>query len=111
MKRKLLSPDPGTEGGGPASSVPSSQPQPPPPAPPPPAPPPAATVVGNATRSEREIQLETDLETERKAKKDREVRISELEDENHRLRSVPPTTAPAAPAPEDNSGRWRPFKL
>jgi hypothetical protein len=98
----LLTPEAG-EGGNP---IPPAQPPGTPT--PPPAPPPAATVVQNATKSERELQLETDLESERKAKKDREFRVAELEDENHRLKSAPVAKTPAVP---EDDGRWRPFKL
>ncbi|MGO8839476.1 MAG: hypothetical protein ACLP7I_12090 [Limisphaerales bacterium] len=64
--------------------------------------------MATATKSERELQLEAELETERRAKKDREIRCAELEDENHRLKSIP---APPAPAVPEEDGRWRPFKL
>jgi hypothetical protein len=103
MKRtKLLSPDEGTEGGDPVppQSSPQSRCEPPP------APPPAATVVLNAIKSERELQFEADLEAERQAKKNREIRISELEDENHQLKSAPTIKTPAAPAEEDDG--WHP---
>lgn len=65
-----------------------------------PAAPPAARVVTTGTKTEREITLETDLEAERrthaqtaKEKKERELRIAELEDELHKLRE-PPRPAP-----------------
>ena len=72
-----------------------------PPAPaPPPAAPPAAKVVVTGQRTEREIALESDLETEKrthaqtaKEKKDRELKIAELEDQLHKLRE-PPRPAP-----------------
>jgi hypothetical protein len=54
------------------------------------APPPAATVVTEGTRNERELELERELEEERNLRKSREVRVSELEDENHRLKNVTP---------------------
>ena len=61
-----------------------------------PNPPPAAATVLTGTRSERETSLQAELEAERgshaktaKEKKDREVRISELEDELRRLKSPP----------------------
>ena len=72
--------------------------------------PPAAEIVLNGTKTETEIALEatlaqerqsaqereaaltTDLENERKEKKDRETKIAELEDQL-------------------SAGRWRPFKL
>ena len=77
--------------------VPQPQPQPS-------DPPPAARVVLTGQRTERELTLETELETEKsshaktaKEKKDRETRIAELEDELHRLRH------PANPAPQRSS--------
>lgn len=58
--------------------------------------PPAASTVINGTRTEREISLEAELNTEKlthaqtaKEKKDRELRIAELQDELHRLKSAP----------------------
>ncbi len=39
-------------------------------------------------RSEHELELESELETERQLRKQRETRISELEDERHRLRAA-----------------------
>lgn len=75
-------------------SDPAPAPAAPPAAPPvdPPGPP-AARVVMTGQRSEREINLETDLARERSAhavtakeKKDRETKIAELEDELYRLR-------------------------
>jgi hypothetical protein len=84
-------------------------PQPaPPPAAPAPAAPPAAETVLKGTRSERELQLEEDVKKKDETIKHRETRISELEDENHRLKQVPSPTP--APEPEDD-GVWRPFKL
>ena len=100
---RFLSSDPG-EGGDPVPPAEATQPS----SPPPPAQPPAATIVQNATKSEREIQLETELERVNKEKRDREIRLSELEDENHQLKSARTITAPAVP---EDSGRWRPFKL
>jgi hypothetical protein len=58
-------------------------PQAPPTPPTPQAPPPAANVVKEGTKTEREATLERDLRA-------REQRLSELEDENRRLK-VPPT--------------------
>jgi hypothetical protein len=113
LKQILFSPDPG-DGGGPSDPTPApgattSNPTPPP------APPPAAETVLTGIKSEREIQLETDLQKEREEKqriesekKDREIRISELEDENHQLKSIPTIKTPADP---DSDARWRPFKL
>lgn len=65
-----------------------------------PAPPPASTIVVNAERTEREVQLQAELDSERgahettaKQKKERELRIAELEDELHKLRSTPQAEA------------------
>jgi hypothetical protein len=106
--KTLLAPGAGEPGGPP---VPPPAGPPAQPSTPPPAPPPAATDVTNATRTERELQLEADLEAERKAKKKRETRISELEDENHQLKSIPRPPAPPPPPAADEEIRWRPFKL
>ena len=82
LKKLLLSPD--ADAGG----------NPPPPEPTPPAsparpePPPAASVVLSAARSEKEVNLEAELEAERTARKDREQRINQLEDENRQLKTV-----------------------
>jgi hypothetical protein len=54
-----------------------------------PAPPPAAQVVASATRNEREVQLEAELEVERVTRKQREQRINQLEDENLKLKRIP----------------------
>jgi hypothetical protein len=104
MKKKLLSPDPG-EGGDPANPNPSPGT---PVDPPQPAPPPAAKTVLEGTKTERELQLEEENQKLADEKKQREVRISELEDENHRLKSVPTIKTPAVPNEEV---RWRPFKF
>lgn len=60
-------------------------------------PPPAASTVINGARTEREISLEAELAAEKqthqqtaKEKKERELRIAELQDELHLLRSAPP---------------------
>lgn len=52
-----------------------------------PPPPPAASVVATAARTEGEIKLETELESERKARKERELQICEMQDELHRLKT------------------------
>lgn len=53
------------------------------------APPPAARTVKTGTKTEREVALERDV-------KARETRISELEDENRTLKTVPaPRPSPA----------------
>lgn len=97
----LLSPDPAESTGG----TPSPDPIKPPPdpkekaiAPPLPpnepapnqAPPPAAKTVLEGTKTERELELETNL-------KNLQQRTSELEDENRQLKTPPKTPPPAAP--------------
>lgn len=81
---------------------------PPPPAPPPPTPadgtpPPAANTVLNGQRREGEVDLAAELEAEKKKRVDREKRLAELEDENHRLKQIPAALAPA-PAKRKGSG-------
>lgn len=62
----------------------------PPPANNPPAdPPPAADVVNKGAKTERELALEQELEAERNGRKKDQTRLSELEDENHRLKEIP----------------------
>jgi translation initiation factor IF-2 len=88
MRNRLLSPDP-------ADPAPANDPTPAPaPAPTPtPAatPPPAASTVVNG-KTERELQLEHQLAESQKVIKERETRISEVEDENRRVKEA--TTAP-----------------
>lgn len=56
---------------------------------PPTAAPPAASAVVNAERTEKEVKLEQELEVERVTRRQREQRIAQLEDENHRIKSIP----------------------
>lgn len=84
MRTIFFSPDP------PADQGPAPAPAPEP------ANPPAADLVLKGKKTEREVALESDLETERnshaktsKEKKERELRIAELEDELHRLKTPP----------------------
>lgn len=67
------------------------------PAPPPPegAPPPAAKIVVSAERKEGDTDLARELEETRRKLKEREIRQSELEDENRRLKTPPPSAPPA----------------
>lgn len=82
LKKSLfLAPDP-AEGGD----------QTPAPAPAPAAPPAAAAVVNGKT--ERELQLEKDLESERAARKKSETDAAYLQDENRRLKEIPTPAAP-----------------
>ena len=83
-----------------AAPVADPTPDPTPPKPSP-APPPASQIVVEARRSEREVELEREISDLRAkhdateaAKRAREIRISELEDENHRLKSIPKPPAP-----------------
>lgn len=46
---------------------------------------------------------EKDLESEREGRKKDQVRLSELEDENHRLKQA---TNPPAPSTSEKSFRW-----
>jgi hypothetical protein len=78
--------------------------------PPAPAEPPAATTVAKGAKSERDIELEGELEKERQAhattaaeKKAREQRVNELEDELRRLKEVPKPTPPPPPTPKKPS--------
>lgn len=113
----LYSPDPG-QGGDPATPSPapgqphnqSPQPAAPPAAPPTPAPalPPVAETVLTGDRTERELQLIAELERERAGRRSEQTKISQLEDQLHRL------TTPPEPDPDpdpDHEGRWRPFKM
>ena len=54
-----------------------------------------ATIVVQG-KSQREIELETTLEEERRLRREREQRINDLEDQNLQRREVPP--APAKPS-------------
>ena len=78
-------------------------PKTPPPAPPAnaPAPPPVAALVLNGEKSEREIVLERELETERARAKRAEIVAAEKELENQRLKEIP---APPKP-PKVKRGR------
>jgi hypothetical protein len=89
-------------GGGelPASRTPAelanANPSPPPPSNP--QPPAAALVVVTGERTEREVQLERELETERATRKKVECDNAQLSDELHRLATpaVPPAAKPSA---------------
>ena len=59
-------------------------------------PPPAARIVLEGTKTEREVALERTL-------KARETRLSELEDENRRLKAPAPTPEPL---PEAEKRSW-----
>jgi hypothetical protein len=74
-----------------SDATPSAAPDPAPtPAPAPAAaPPPAAVVVLEGTKTEREIQLEKDLETERLARRKAETDAAYAQDEFRRLKEIP----------------------
>lgn len=105
MKRLLLSPD---ESGGGVPSAPS-QASPSQPAPTDKTPPPAAQTVTSGTKTEREVTLEKDLAkahgdlaTTAQEKKDKEMRIMELEDQLFRLKKS------LEPEPKKKAGSsWR----
>lgn len=84
-----------SEKGGGENPAPAQPPSPPPATPEPPA---AAQVVLTGSKSEREIQLEKDLETERNARKKVECDHAQLQDELHRL-TAPAPGSPAVPPP------------
>ncbi len=65
-----------------------------------PAPPKAATTVLNGQVTEREIKMQKELEEERQARKKEQTRLSELEDENRRLKT------PAQPAKAKGLTEW-----
>ena len=97
MRPLLLNADPSPGGPPNQPEQPSQAPVAPPVVQASPAPPPAAKIVLEGTKTEKEIVLEKTL-------KERETRISELEDENHRLKSpLKPTTEPRKPAPSKKS--------
>lgn len=89
------------DGGAPAKETTANPPTPAPP-PPPPEPPAAAQVVVNGTRTEREIQLEADLEAERNSRKKVECDNAQLQDELHRLAT--PAVPPAKDRPSCRRG-------
>ncbi len=65
-----------------------------------PSPPPAAVTVLNGGITEESSRLAEELESTRKALKERELRMMELEDENFRIKQATGAKpAPAAPAP------------
>lgn len=103
LRNILFAPDPpagsgstpaATPAGTPAtpSGAPSEPPAAPPAASPSATPPPFAQIVATGTKTERELALERKL-------KERETRVSELEQENHTLRTPPPKP-PGDPAPQ-----------
>lgn len=93
-----------TEGGPPVQPPPNDRvpPSPPPPGPPPAEPPRTPPVVAKTAlegeKTERELRLERDL-------RNREVRISELEDEKRRLKTVP-APQPPPPTPARKKSEW-----
>ena len=81
---------------------------PPAPATPPPAepaaPPPAAKIVVTAEKTERELQLERDLEAERKRAKDAEMLAAQKTDEFHRYKTAVESPRPMPKAEDDDEG-------
>jgi len=63
-----------------------------------PEPPPASKTVLEGTKGEKDAALERKL-------KERELRVSELEDENHRLKTIPPVPDPPPP-PKPKKKEW-----
>jgi hypothetical protein len=116
MHRHLLSPDPGDGGGALSPTVPQpavttndgASPTAGPTSTPAAVSPPAGRIVVSATRTEREVELQSELEQERSAhastaaeKKERELRIMQLEDE---LRTLKTAAVPAHPG--SSRGSW-----
>jgi hypothetical protein len=84
----------------PADAPPPSPPvvpEPPPPPDPPAAPPPVAEIVLTGEKTERELQLEKDLDSERNSRKKVELDNTQLQEQVHRLKSPPPPDAPPKP--------------
>lgn len=63
--------------------------EPPAPPAPDPAPPPAAKTVAESPPLDETVKLRSELEEERRLRKGHEIKLSELQDENHRLKRVP----------------------
>jgi len=61
----------------------------------------AAKIVIEGTKTERELQLEAELETERSARKKVEMDAATLLDENRRLKTPPPTLQPQPRHPRE----------
>jgi len=106
---KTPEPEPGqtplSQGAPPVTETEKTAPAP---VPEPPAPPFTAQTVLTGDRTEQMLELQSQLELEKKShaqtafeKKERETRIAELEDELFRLREEP----------RDKPYRYRPFKL
>ncbi len=93
MRRNLLSPDgpegtlPATPSGTPSNPDKKANEGPSTPATPAhnQAPPIVATAIVTGTKTEKELELERQLENERKSRKAEQTRISELEDQKRRL--------------------------
>jgi len=58
------------------------------------APPPAAHLVVHGTKTEREIELERQLEETQREKRAREIRVSELERDVEELKKIPAPRPP-----------------
>lgn len=95
---KNHSPDPADTAGGAGGGTGDGSPGTPPPAANAEPPPAAAAVLANPGAKPEDaaemVRLRQELEEERRAKRARETRVSELEDENRRLKT-PPAENPA----------------
>jgi hypothetical protein len=74
--------------------------------------PPVARVVVEASKTERELLLERDLEAEKAARKKAETDAAHAQDEVHRLTApTPGTSPPANDKPKRNTVRSRIFSF
>lgn len=71
-----------------------------------PAAPAAASIVVTGTKSEREIDLELQIEEERKVRLDRERTICEMQDKHESYRK---TVEKPAPRPAAKRSHWQPL--
>lgn len=111
-KKFLLRDEAPADGNGPGQNPPQPPTQAPQPAAPPPNPtptaPPAARTVLDGDRTERELELIEENKRKDETIKNRETKISELEDRLHQLTT--PSTSPAPEPGDEDACRWRPFK-
>lgn len=106
---KLHSPDPDGGGGSPAETPAPPANNPPSPSspaatPPAPAPPAAAAAVLSGDKTEKELQLEKELESERSARKKVELDNAQLSDELHRAKAGPAVPPPVKQRPSCKRG-------
>lgn len=69
-----------------------------------PAPPPVAKIVVSTARTEREMQLERDLESERERAKRAEMLAAQKTDEFHRYKTAVESPRPMPKAEDDDEG-------